>query len=190
MAVLASDLLGWGSARYLITPRPWLSPGAHFLTFPVAGTARVLVVGGGPRVETPPDCQEHTSQQLSLPCSPIVSKKGYLHFLEPHTAGWAKRFVVVRRPYAYMYNSDKDSVERFVLNLSTAQVEYSEDQQAMLKVRPQKREGGSRAGRGLQATSGPWGGELGLVPCGPCSGSLPDRGPRVLSRAASLCLSC
>lgn len=73
---------------------------------------------------------------MSLPHSPIVSKKGYLHFLEPHTAGWAKRFVVVRRPYAYMYNSDKDTVERFVLNLSTAQVEYSEDQQAMLKVRP------------------------------------------------------
>lgn len=71
----------------------------------------------------------------SPPCSPIVSKKGYLHFLEPHTAGWAKRFVVVRRPYAYMYNSEKDAVERFVLNLSTAQVEYSEDQQAMLKVR-------------------------------------------------------
>ncbi|XP_006875264.1 PREDICTED: kinesin-like protein KIF1A isoform X2 [Chrysochloris asiatica] len=66
--------------------------------------------------------------------SPIVSKKGYLRFLEPHTAGWAKRFVVVRRPYAYMYNNDKDSVERFVLNLSTAQVEYSEDQQAMLKT--------------------------------------------------------
>lgn len=72
---------------------------------------------------------------MSLSPSPIVSKKGYLHFLEPHTAGWAKRFVVVRRPYAYMYNSDKDTVERFVLNLSTAQVEYSEDQQAMLKVR-------------------------------------------------------
>ncbi|XP_054426377.1 kinesin-like protein KIF1A isoform X8 [Pteronotus mesoamericanus] len=74
-----------------------------------------------------PDVQE-------IRVSPIVSKKGYLHFLEPHTAGWAKRFVVVRRPYAYMYNSDKDAVERFVLNLSTAQVEYSEDQQAMLKT--------------------------------------------------------
>ncbi|XP_042095546.1 kinesin-like protein KIF1A isoform X12 [Ovis aries] len=74
-----------------------------------------------------PDIQE-------IRVSPIVSKKGYLHFLEPHTAGWAKRFVVVRRPYAYMYNSEKDAVERFVLNLSTAQVEYSEDQQAMLKT--------------------------------------------------------
>lgn len=66
--------------------------------------------------------------------SPIVSKKGYLHFLEPHTNGWVKRFVVVRRPYVYIYNSDKDTVERAILNLSKAQVEYSEDQQAMLKV--------------------------------------------------------
>lgn len=49
--------------------------------------------------------------------------------------------MVVRRPYAYMYNNDKDTVERFVLNLSTAQVEYSEDQQAMLKVRTRKWDG-------------------------------------------------
>ncbi|XP_066137242.1 kinesin-like protein KIF1A isoform X16 [Saccopteryx bilineata] len=74
-----------------------------------------------------PDIQE-------VRVSPIVSKKGYLQFREPHTDGWAKRFVVVRRPYAYMYNSDKDAVERFVLNLSTAQVEYSEDRQAMLET--------------------------------------------------------
>uniref|UniRef100_A0A8C9VW08 plus-end-directed kinesin ATPase n=1 Tax=Scleropages formosus TaxID=113540 RepID=A0A8C9VW08_SCLFO len=66
--------------------------------------------------------------------SPIVSKKGYLHFLEPHTNGWVKRYVVVRRPYVYIYNTEKDSVERAILNLSSAQVEYSEDQQAMLKT--------------------------------------------------------
>ncbi|XP_068025531.1 kinesin-like protein KIF1A isoform X13 [Melanerpes formicivorus] len=74
-----------------------------------------------------PDIQE-------IRVSPIVSKKGYLHFLEPHTNGWVKRFVVVRRPYVYIYNSDKDTVERAILNLSKAQVEYSEDQQAMLKT--------------------------------------------------------
>ncbi|XP_041126308.1 kinesin-like protein KIF1A isoform X25 [Polyodon spathula] len=74
-----------------------------------------------------PDIQE-------IRVSPIVSKKGYLHFLEPHTNGWVKRFVVVRRPYVYIYNTDKDSVERAILNLSSAQVEYSEDQQAMLKT--------------------------------------------------------
>ncbi|XP_026882439.2 kinesin-like protein KIF1A isoform X6 [Electrophorus electricus] len=65
--------------------------------------------------------------------SPIVSKKGYLHFLEPHTSGWVKRYVVVRRPYVYMYRSERDSVERAVINLSSAQVEYSEDQQTMLR---------------------------------------------------------
>ncbi|KAM6938937.1 kinesin-like protein KIF1A [Lycodopsis pacificus] len=74
-----------------------------------------------------PDIQE-------IRVSPIVSKKGYLHFLEPHTNGWVKRYVVVRRPYVYIYNAERDSVERAILNLSSAQVEYSEDQQAMLKT--------------------------------------------------------
>ncbi|XP_048362649.1 kinesin-like protein KIF1A isoform X1 [Sphaerodactylus townsendi] len=109
-----------------------------------------------PRVESPdleptierepkksPTCgseDERETQQLLVPdiqeirVSPIVSRKGYLHFLEPHTNGWVKRYVVVRRPYVYIYNTDKDSVERAVLNLSSAQVEYSEDQQAMLKT--------------------------------------------------------
>ncbi|XP_021251839.1 kinesin-like protein KIF1A isoform X13 [Numida meleagris] len=82
-----------------------------------------------PQRQLVPDIQE-------IRVSPIVSKKGYLHFLEPHTNGWVKRFVVVRRPYVYIYNSDKDSVERAILNLSKAQVEYSEDQQAMLKQTP------------------------------------------------------
>ncbi|TRY91741.1 hypothetical protein DNTS_018983 [Danionella cerebrum] len=66
--------------------------------------------------------------------SPIVSKKGYLHFLEPHTNGWVKRYIVVRRPYVYLYRSERDSVERAILNLSSAQVEYSEDQRTMLRA--------------------------------------------------------
>ncbi|XP_041912390.1 kinesin-like protein KIF1A isoform X15 [Alosa sapidissima] len=74
-----------------------------------------------------PDIQE-------IRVSPIVSKKGYLHFLEPNTNGWVKRYVVVRRPYVYIYNTERDTVERAILNLSSAQVEYSEDQQAMLKT--------------------------------------------------------
>ncbi|XP_043097333.1 kinesin-like protein KIF1A isoform X5 [Puntigrus tetrazona] len=74
-----------------------------------------------------PDIQE-------IRVSPIVSKKGYLHFLEPQSNGWVKRYVVVRRPYVYIYNTERDTVERAILNLSSAQVEYSEDQQAMLKT--------------------------------------------------------
>ncbi|XP_043355893.1 kinesin-like protein KIF1B isoform X5 [Dermochelys coriacea] len=64
----------------------------------------------------------------------VVSKKGYLHFKEPLSSSWAKHFVIVRRPYVFIYNSDKDPVERGIINLSTAQVEYSEDQQAMVKT--------------------------------------------------------
>ncbi|XP_034974216.2 kinesin-like protein KIF1B isoform X4 [Zootoca vivipara] len=64
----------------------------------------------------------------------VVSKKGYLNFKEALSPSWAKHFVVVRRPYVFIYNSDKDPIERGILNLSTAQVEYSEDQEAMVKT--------------------------------------------------------
>ncbi|XP_021180392.2 kinesin-like protein KIF1A isoform X4 [Fundulus heteroclitus] len=74
-----------------------------------------------------PDIQE-------IRVSPIVSKKGYLHFLEPHSSGWVRRFVVVRRPYVYLYRSERDSVERAVINLSSAKVEYSEDKQTLLRT--------------------------------------------------------
>ncbi|XP_035295183.1 kinesin-like protein KIF1A isoform X17 [Cricetulus griseus] len=94
------------------SPEPELLPEIDSKKTP--SPARATEVDKEPQRLLVPDIQE-------IRVSPIVSKKGYLHFLEPHTAGWAKRFVVVRRPYAYMYNSDKDSVERFVLNLSTAQ---------------------------------------------------------------------
>ncbi|XP_017366231.1 kinesin-like protein KIF1A isoform X17 [Cebus imitator] len=107
------------------SPEPELLPEADSKKLP--SPAQATETDKEPPRLLVPDIQE-------IRVSPIVSKKGYLHFLEPHTSGWARRFVVVRRPYAYMYNSDKDTVERFVLNLATAQVEYSEDQQAMLKT--------------------------------------------------------
>uniref|UniRef100_A0A8C0QW32 Kinesin family member 1B n=1 Tax=Canis lupus dingo TaxID=286419 RepID=A0A8C0QW32_CANLU len=96
-----------------------------------------------PTVETPYLARAGKNEFLNLvpdieeirPGS-VVSKKGYLHFKEPLYSNWAKHFVVVRRPYVFIYNSDKDPVERGIINLSTAQVEYSEDQQAMVKVSP------------------------------------------------------
>ncbi|XP_059198099.1 kinesin-like protein KIF1A isoform X15 [Centropristis striata] len=84
--------------------------------------------------ETKPRIRRFVPDIQEIRVSPIVSKKGYIHFLEPHTNGWVKRYVVVRRPYVYIYNTERDSVERAILNLSSAQVEYSEDQQAMLKT--------------------------------------------------------
>ncbi|CAL8310016.1 unnamed protein product [Lota lota] len=87
-----------------------------------------------PAETKPPRIRRFVPDIQEIRVSPIVSKKGYLHFLEPNTSGWVKRYVVVRRPYVYIYNTERDTVERAILNLSSAQVEYSEDQQAMLKT--------------------------------------------------------
>ncbi|OUC45631.1 PH domain protein [Trichinella nativa] len=64
----------------------------------------------------------------------VVSKKGYMNFLEEKARGWRKRWVVVRRPYILLFNDEKDPVIRGLINLAYARVEYSEDQQAMLKT--------------------------------------------------------
>lgn len=40
----------------------------------------------------------------------------------------------MRRPYVLIFRSEKDPVERAVLNLGTAHVECSEDQAAMVKI--------------------------------------------------------
>ncbi|CAJ0951418.1 unnamed protein product, partial [Mesorhabditis belari] len=64
----------------------------------------------------------------------VVSKKGYMNFLEEKTQGWVKKWVVVRRPYILLFRDEKDLVIRGVINLANSRVEYSEDQQAMLKV--------------------------------------------------------
>ncbi|XP_064536098.1 kinesin-like protein unc-104 [Drosophila montana] len=66
--------------------------------------------------------------------SPVVARKGILNVLEHGGSGWKKRWVIVRRPYVFIYRSEKDPVERAVLNLATAQVECSEDQAAMVKI--------------------------------------------------------
>ncbi|XP_046809863.1 kinesin-like protein unc-104 isoform X5 [Lucilia cuprina] len=66
--------------------------------------------------------------------SPVVARKGLLNVLEHGGSGWKKRWVIVRRPYVFIYKSEKDPVERAVLNLGTAQVECSEDQAAMVKI--------------------------------------------------------
>lgn len=66
--------------------------------------------------------------------STMIARKGYLNVLEHGSSGWKKRWIVVRRPYIFIYKSDKDCIERAVLNLSNAQVECSEDQMAMIKI--------------------------------------------------------
>ena len=40
----------------------------------------------------------------------VVSKKGWMNFLEEKTQGWTKRWVVVRRPYILLFSDEKDLV--------------------------------------------------------------------------------
>ncbi|XP_066059271.1 kinesin-like protein KIF1B isoform X14 [Chamaea fasciata] len=99
----------------------------QFQIIPAVETSYLARAGKNEFLNLVPDIEE-------IRPGSVVSKKGYLHFKEPLSTSWAKHFVVVRRPYVFIYNSDKDPVERGVINLSTAQVEYSEDQQAMVKT--------------------------------------------------------
>ncbi|XP_014747370.1 PREDICTED: kinesin-like protein KIF1B isoform X3 [Sturnus vulgaris] len=99
----------------------------QFQIIPAVETSYLARAGKNEFLNLVPDIEE-------IRPGSVVSKKGYLHFKEPLSSSWAKHFVVVRRPYVFIYNSDKDPVERGIINLSTAQVEYSEDQQAMVKT--------------------------------------------------------
>ncbi|CAG5136554.1 unnamed protein product, partial [Candidula unifasciata] len=102
---------------------------------------------------TPSPSTESADRKLSLPikainldtpmfvpdieeirASPVVSRRGYLNFFDDFNNGWIKKFVIVRRPYVYVYNSEKDPVVRGIINLATSNIEYSEDQQAVLKT--------------------------------------------------------
>lgn len=73
---------------------------------------------------------EVTEQRLGV----VVSKRGHMNFLEEMTKNWERRWVVVRRPYILIFKSERDPLIRGVINLANARIEYSEDQQAMLKV--------------------------------------------------------
>ena len=57
--------------------------------------------------------------------SPCIAKKGYLNILEEKTKGWKKRWVVVRRPYVFVFRDERDPCERALVNLATARTEYN-----------------------------------------------------------------
>uniref|UniRef100_A0A672M2V8 plus-end-directed kinesin ATPase n=1 Tax=Sinocyclocheilus grahami TaxID=75366 RepID=A0A672M2V8_SINGR len=121
-------------SRYVWTPEansratsPSCSDYENFPMVPILETSYLARAGKHEFLNLVPDIEE-------MRPGSVVSKKGFLSFMESRSNSWVKHFVVVRRPYVFIYNNDKDPVERGVLNLSTAQVEYSEDQQAMLKT--------------------------------------------------------
>ncbi len=67
--------------------------------------------------------------------SPIISKRGFLNILEQRTKVWKKRFVVVRRPYVFLFRDERDVCERGLINLAQAKTELfsAAEQQALAK---------------------------------------------------------
>ncbi|XP_049875977.1 kinesin-like protein unc-104 isoform X7 [Pectinophora gossypiella] len=74
-----------------------------------------------------PECEE-------VRVSAAVARRGYLNVLQHGSHGWKKRWLVVRRPYVFMYRDERDPIERAVINLANAHVEYSEDQEQMVRM--------------------------------------------------------
>ncbi|XP_013140751.1 PREDICTED: kinesin-like protein unc-104 [Papilio polytes] len=83
--------------------------------------------GGGAGALLVPDCEE-------VRVSAAVARRGYLNVLQHGTHGWKKRWLVVRRPYVFMYREERDPIERALINLANAHVEYSEDQEQMVRM--------------------------------------------------------
>ncbi|XP_045537254.1 kinesin-like protein unc-104 [Papilio machaon] len=83
--------------------------------------------GGGAGALLVPDCEE-------VRVSAAVARRGYLNVLQHGTHGWKKRWLVVRRPYVFIYRDERDPIERALINLANAHVEYSEDQEQMVRM--------------------------------------------------------
>ncbi|XP_065191038.1 kinesin-like protein unc-104 isoform X1 [Sycon ciliatum] len=64
-----------------------------------------------------------------------IAIKGYLNFMQQCRSGWDKRFVVIRRPYLLIYETEKDPIIRGVVNLTEAKLQYGA-QQPMINGAP------------------------------------------------------
>lgn len=82
------------------------------------------------KAEAPRLLPDVTEERVGL----VVSRRGYMNFLEGVRNEWVKRWVVIRRPYILLYRDDKDLVIRGLINLAIAKIEYDEDQQQLLNV--------------------------------------------------------
>ncbi|GBC06139.1 hypothetical protein RclHR1_06640017 [Rhizophagus clarus] len=62
-----------------------------------------------------------------------ITKKGYLFTPENAGESWVKRWYVLRRPYLFIYESQKETLEQGVINLSSVRVDYQKCTEEMLQ---------------------------------------------------------
>ncbi|XP_028158332.1 kinesin-like protein unc-104 isoform X2 [Ostrinia furnacalis] len=105
------------------------SPERALLEKSMSGWAGAAGVGGALAAGAlyVPECEE-------VRVSAAVARRGHLNVLQHGTHGWKKRWLVVRRPYVFIYRDERDPIERAVINLANAHVEYSEDQEQMVRM--------------------------------------------------------
>ncbi|KAF0296233.1 Kinesin-like protein unc-104 [Amphibalanus amphitrite] len=121
--LLSPDKPLWSGERpnTLATDGPLRRPAGS----PLPSPGSPMVLAGAERPAAPQFCAELEEIRVS----PAVSRRGLLQVYEEQTQTWLKRWLVVRRPYVFLFRDAKDPVERGVINLATAQIQFSEDQQ-------------------------------------------------------------
>ncbi|CAG8485825.1 15941_t:CDS:10, partial [Acaulospora colombiana] len=62
-----------------------------------------------------------------------ITKKGYLFTPENTDDYWVKRWYVLRRPYLFIYESQKETEEQGVINIASVRVDYKKDLEDMLQ---------------------------------------------------------
>ena len=65
-----------------------------------------------------------TPEMEEVRLNPTTSRKGELAIMDERTNKWTKNWLVVRRPYLFMFKDEKDTIERAVINLTDAQVDF------------------------------------------------------------------
>ncbi|KAF0295409.1 Kinesin-like protein unc-104 [Amphibalanus amphitrite] len=114
----SSDITDVSSMTSSLSPSSALLPDTH---------PGVVRGPSEPRAAQPPSTPLFCAELEEIRVSPAVSRRGPLQVYEEHTQTWLKRWLVVRRPYVFVYRDAKDSVERSLINLARSHIEYSDE---------------------------------------------------------------
>ncbi|KAL5269141.1 hypothetical protein ACHWQZ_G002835 [Mnemiopsis leidyi] len=63
-----------------------------------------------------------TPELLEFRLSNEISRRGWLLFMNMESRCWDRRYCVIQRPFLILYNTDRDPVPRWVLNLSSCRI--------------------------------------------------------------------
>lgn len=86
---------------------------------------KMLARSGSPSLNFPVSSLIPELEEVKL--SPVVTKRGYLNYMEDREQKWFMRWLVVIRPYLLIYSNSREQIERDVINLTTSHIDFPED---------------------------------------------------------------